>query len=254
MAAAMPLIARLPGARLRRETDLTWLASGRPFASFNHVQAIAIAGSRRAIDERIGQVHANLEANGSLPATWWVGPSTRPADLGRRLVGRGFVEAEPEFGMAIDIAAARRGDPVGADVSVAQVAGRADLDEWLSVMAGAYDWSGGGAATAWAELYGAVVDDVDPPWRHLLVRQSGRAVACSSIFFAEGLAFVTNIGTLPDARGRGLGTVATRAALDAARHAGHVRASLAASLMGRGLYSRLGFVEECRLDRFISPP
>lgn len=254
MRASMELIARLPGARVGREADLTLLSSGRPFSSLNHVQQIEIGGSEGAIDDRIAEIHADMEAAGSVPATWWVSPSTRPKDLARRLVARGFVGAEPEFGMAIDIGAARVPEPMGADVSVVPVATHADLDEWLSVMAGAYRWSGGGASSAWAELYGAAVDEVDPPWRHFLVREASRPVACSSMFYAGGLAFVTNIGTVPDARGHGLGTVATRAALDAARQAGHRRASLAASLMGRGLYARLGFVEECRLDRFISPP
>lgn len=253
MAASMELIARLPGATVGREADLTWLASGRPFSSLNHVQQIALAGSDEEIEERIEAAIERLASAGSVPATWWVGPATRPVDLGRRLLGRGFVEAEPEFGMAIDIDGAREREALGPGVSVEQVARQADLDDWLSVMAGAYRWSGGGAASVWAELYGAAVDEVDPPWRHFLVREDGRPVACSSIFYAGGLAFVTNIGTVPEARGRGLGTVATRATLDAARQVGHRRASLAASLMGRGLYARLGFVEECRLDRFVSP-
>lgn len=254
LATAMPVIARLPGARLGREADLTWLASGRPFASLNHVYWISVGGSGAAIDRRVAEVDATVRAAGSVPATWWIGPSTRPLDLGQRLVKLGFIEAEPEFGMAIDIAGLGAGEAARAGLSVAQVAGRSDLDDWLSVMAAAYGWAGGGAARAWAELYGGGADDVDPPWRHFLVRQAGRQVACSSIYLVEGLAFVTNVGTVPDARGRGLATLATRAALDAAREAGYRRASLTASLMGRGLYARVGFVEDCRLDRFISPP
>lgn len=255
MRASMELIARLPGARVGREADLTWLGSGRPFSSLNHVQQIAIAASDDAIEDRITDVQASLADGGSVPATWWVSPSTRPTDLARRLVARGFVEAEPEFGMVLDIDAARAPEPMAADVSVVPVATRSELDEWLLVMGGAYGWQGGGggSASAWAELYGAAIDEPDPPWRHFLVREAGRPVACSSMFYAGGRAFVTNIGTVPDARGRGLGTVATRATLDDARGRGHRTASLAASLMGRGLYARLGFVEECRLDRYVSP-
>lgn len=255
MRASMELIARLPGARVSREADLTWLASGRPFSSLNHVQQIGLDGSDQAIDQRISGVHTDLVRAGSAPATWWVGSSTRPKDLGRRLAARGFMEVEPEFGMVIEIADARPPEALRADVTVVPVATRAELDEWLSVMGGAYGWpgGGGGSASAWAELYGAAIDEPDPPWRHFLVREADRPVACSSMFYAGGLAFVTNIGTVPDARGRGLGTFATRATLDDARRRGHRHASLAASLMGRGLYARLGFVEECRLDRYVSP-
>jgi N-acetylglutamate synthase-like GNAT family acetyltransferase len=87
----------------------------------------------------------------------------------------------------------------------------------------------------------------------VLVRRDGVAVACASLFPAGDLAFVTNVGTIPEARGAGHGTTATLAVLAIARRFGYGRAALTASLMGRGVYARIGFREDARLDRFVWP-
>lgn len=87
---------------------------------------------------------------------------------------------------------------------------------------------------------------------HFLVRVGGRAVACSSLFVGGGEAFVTNIGTTPEARGRGLGTAATVATLELARAMGRASATLTASVDGRGVYRRLGFVEAGILERYVA--
>ena len=92
----------------------------------------------------------------------------------------------------------------------------------------------------------------DETLRHVVVRDGGVPVACASLFSADGHAFVTNVGTVPDARGRGLGTRATLAVLDIAVRQGSPTASLTASRMGRGVYARIGFQEDALLRRRIS--
>ena len=249
LVAAMGAIRWLPGARVQADPDVTLVAGGRPFESVNHVLRLGLQGADPAIEARIDDIDAELRARKSVPATWWIGPSTSPADLTRRLRARGFVEAEPEYGMSIDVAAA----PPPA-VAVDHVTDAAGLDAFLEVMAGAYGWSDGGRSSVWAELYRSPLIPPDAPWRHVVVRHDGRPVACASLFTTEGHAFVTNVGTIPAARGAGHGTAATLAVLEIARRLGHARASLTASRMGRGVYARIGFQEEAVLNRRISPP
>ena len=128
----------------------------------------------------------------------------------------------------------------------------AGLDEWLGVMGRSYGWSDPRAIAAWSELYRDGFGDADPPWWHVVVRDGGAAVACASLFPAGESAFVTNVGTVPEARGAGHGTSATLAVLAIARRLGFRRASLTASVMGRGVYARIGFREDARLERFVS--
>jgi GNAT superfamily N-acetyltransferase len=244
--AAISLLGRLPGARVHDAPDIGWLASGRPLASLNHVYGVRLRGDDAAIESRIDAAHAAVTEHGTLPATWWIGPNTSPADLDSRLAARGLADAEPEFGMVVDVA----GLPPP-DGEVEELA-PGDLDEWLLVMARSYGWSDPRAIEAWTELYRGALDDPVPPWWHVLVRSAGTPVACASLFPAGDVGFVTNVGTVPEARGAGHGTAATLGVLAIARREGFRRASLTASLMGRGVYARIGFREDARLDRFVA--
>ena len=254
LAASVALIGRLPGAAVSVEPDVTIVASGRPLAALNHVLRATIANpagsdANDVVDARIAAIHDRLVAAGSVPATWWITPATAPPDLGARLQARGFVAAEREYGMVVDTH--RVGSPADG-VRAVETVGPELLDAWLDVMARAYAWSDPGGADAWAELYRAPIDEEARPWWHVLVRRNGRPAACASLFTAEGHAFVTNVGTVPEARGAGLGTTATMAVIGIARDLGYRQASLAASEMGRGVYLRIGFREDARLDRWIS--
>jgi GNAT superfamily N-acetyltransferase len=244
--AALSLLGRLPGARVHDAPDISWLASGRPLASLNHVHGIRLRGESAVIDARIDQAHASVTDHGTVPATWWIGPATEPSDLGVRLAARGLTEAEPEFGMVVDVA-----DLPPPQGQIEEV-GKGQLYAWLGVMGRSYGWSDHRAIEAWTELYRGAFDDPDPPWWHVLVRDEGAPVACASLFPAGDLGFVTNVGTVPEARGAGFGTAATLAVLAIARRQGFRRASLTASLMGRSVYARIGFREDARLDRFVS--
>jgi GNAT superfamily N-acetyltransferase len=256
LVAALSAIARLPGATIAEEPEVTWVAGGRPLEGLNHVLRAEFAGDDAAIEARIDALDGVLRERGSAPTTWWLGPSTTPLDLERRLAARGFTEAEPEYGMVLDLRkwpAASRADPLAATDEVAEVEDAAGLDDFLTVMAGAYGWSDDGRSDAWAELYRLPPVDGAEPLRHVVVRDAGRPAACASVFIAGRHAFVTNVGTIPSARGRGLGTQATLAVLKIAAQRGSPAATLTASEMGRGVYARIGFQEDALLRRRISP-
>jgi GNAT superfamily N-acetyltransferase len=225
-AAAVSLLGRLREARLCVDPDVTWLASGRPLASLNNVFAVALRGDPAAIDARIEAVQADVSDAGALPATWWIGPGSTPPDLAAHLRSRGLTEAEPEFGMVVDV------DGLPPPAGHVEEVGEPGLDEWLGVMGRSYGWSDTRAIAAWSELYRDAFDDPEAPWWHVVVRDSGgAAVACASLFPAGETGFVTNVGTVPEARGAGHGTSATLAVLAIARRLGYRRASLTASVM-----------------------
>jgi len=256
LVAALAAIARLPRATVFEEPDATWIACGHPLEGLNHVLRAELEHDDAAIEARIDELDAALRERGSVPTTWWLGPSTTPTDLERRLAARGFTEADPEYGMVLDLpdwAGSSAADPGGATGDVVEVGEAAGLDDFLAVMAGAYGWSDDGRSDAWAELYRLPLADGAEPLRHVVVRDAGVPAACASVFLAGRHAFVTNVGTIPAARGRGLGTQATLAVLDIAARHGSPTANLTASTMGRGVYARIGFREDALLRRRISP-
>ena len=246
LSTAFSLLGRLPGAWLHEDDEIAWLASGRPLASLNHVHRIRVRGDPSAIDARLEAAHAAASVDGRLPVTWWIGQSSEPPDLPARLLSWGLSEAEPEFGMVIDLSGLP--PPTGAVEEV----GDAALDAWLGVMSRSYGWSDPRGIHAWTELYRGALGETPPPWWHVLVRDGDAVVACASLFPGGDTAFVTNVGTVPDARGAGHGTTATLAVLAIARREGYRRASLTASVMGRSVYERIGFREDALLRRFVS--
>jgi RimJ/RimL family protein N-acetyltransferase len=246
LAAAFSLLGRLPGARRHEDEEIAWLASGRPLASLNHVHRIKVRGDPAAIDAKLEGARAAASDDGRLPVTWWIGPSSEPADLPSRLLSWGLSEVEPEFGMVMDLP----GLP-GPEGAVEEV-GAGALDEWLEVMSRSYGWSDPRAIDAWTELYRGALGESPSPWWHVLVRDGDAAVACASLFPGGDAAFVTNVGTVPEARGAGHGTTATLAVLAIATREGYRRASLTASVMGRSVYARIGFREDALLRRFES--
>lgn len=263
--AALGSFGRLPRAVVTRRPEATLIASGAPYATFNNVIATHLPDDATT-DARIREVLVSF-APDSLPVTWWVGPTTTPRDLGIRLQRLGLTREEPEFGMALDLSAlpavaaeqarARFGGAGSArDVSIETVEDLDGLGDWLSVMGSAYGWPDEPKASLFRAMHVRDLEQTgdEREIQHFVVRADGRAQAASSLFMAEGHAFVTNVGTVPEARGRGLGTAATMATLDLARRLGREVATLTASVLGRGVYERLGFREGGVLDRWIAGP
>jgi len=69
----------------------------------------------------------------------------------------------------------------------------------------------------------------------------GRPVACSTVTVTERVAGIATVGTVPSARGKGIGAAMTWAGVDAGRALGAEAAYLAASPMGYPVYERMGF-------------
>ncbi len=249
--AALRTFGRIPGATVQDEPDATLVRSGTPYANFNNLIATSIADD--AADARIAQLLRGF-GPASLPVTWWAGPTTRPADLVPRLQRMGLARQEPEFAMALDLAASQPTAPLPPRATLETVERADQLAEWLGVMNAAYGWPDA-RKTAYVEamyIAGLALPHDERDIHHFLLRLDGRAVACASLFIGGGEAFVTNIGTKPEGRGKGLGSAATVATLDLARDLGRTSATLTASIDGRNVYRRLGFTEAGVLERYVA--
>lgn len=249
--AALRTFGRIPGASVEDQPDATLVKSRTPYANFNN-----LIGSDLEVAGADGRIRALLRAFGpdSLPVTWWAGPTTRPADLVPRLERLGLARQEPEFAMALDLAAGWRDAPLPGGAALETVERPEQLDEWLAIMNAAYGWPDARKTAIVRSMYLADFErrPAERDIHHFLVRLGRRAVACSSLFIGGGEAFVTNIGTRPEVRGRGFASAATVATLELARSLGRGLATLTASVDGRGVYRRLGFSEAGVLERYVA--
>jgi GNAT superfamily N-acetyltransferase len=196
------------------------------------------------VDAAVAAVVERFRACG-LPGTWHVGPTTRPTDLGERLLARGFTGGWSDAGMAADLRALREDQPVPAGLRIARVRDARELDAWVRTRA--LDPEGELESRWVAGTYLAIGLGDDVPWRHYVGWLDGRPVATATLFLGAGVAGVYFVLTVPEARRRGIGAAITLAALREARDLGYRLGVLGASAMGLPLYRRLGFEEYCRL-------
>jgi len=235
------------GIRVIHDSDLVrTIAPGRPYGFLNGVMALDLDPAR------VGEPVADMDReyrDRDLPLTWWITPRSRPTDVADRLASAGLTPEEDEAGMVIDLATWTE-PTIPSELSIEVVSDRACLADWVQVMGASYGWDDPLKAATLLELYDPAADDgVSRPGVQLLVRLGGDAVGCGSLFESGGFAWVTNIGTVPAARRRGVGGAVTGRLLSIARERGHHHAFLAASVMGEPVYRRMGFVTRCRLGR-----
>jgi len=259
LAEAATCFGDVPGVEVVDEGDLVRsFAPGRPQPYMNGVARLDVT-SGEALVARIGALEEPYRAAG-LPTSWWADDTTRPADAETWFERAGLRLGGGEAVMALDLAsmpgaALHAGDPATTEgVTVSEVETMADLDAWIGVMAGSYGWGDTERATLMRELY-------DPRTPHgsnglrvqVLARLGGVAVGGASLFQTAGQGWVTNVGTMPVARGRGVGGAVTVATLRLALERGNKTAWLAASAMGEPVYRRLGFATVGHVSHWVGP-
>jgi hypothetical protein len=142
---------------------------------------------------------------------------------------------------------------VPAGVTLQEVVDEDGRREFLAVTIEAYRDSFLPAEVAEAQL--ATVEGVHgPAVRTVLARSQGRPVAGAMVVVSDGVAGVQLVGTIPDARGRGLAELCTAWTVDAGFGLGAHAAVLEASEMGEPVYRRMGFVVQSRYRWCFGPP
>ena len=82
-------------------------------------------------------------------------------------------------------------------------------------------------------------DGMDSECQHFLAQLDGQAVGTARLL-PDG--HIGRVAVLAEARGTGIGVLLMRAAIEAARHAGHSQVVLSSQVHALAFYERLGFV------------
>jgi GNAT superfamily N-acetyltransferase len=137
-------------------------------------------------------------------------------------------------------------------VAIEECIDRAGLAAWAALVEALHPRRGPLAGTL-VESHTAVGFGPGQPLRHFLARLGGRPVSAAVGFLGAGVVGLYWVGTLPEARRRGLGAAVSLAPLLAARAAGVRVGILHASSMGVPVYQRLGFRQHGPLDIWAPP-
>jgi GNAT superfamily N-acetyltransferase len=227
----------LAGALVLDEPDLLLVDSGVPSDTFNAVCHAYLDGADA--DGRIAGAIQHFRTR-RLPFSWWVGPTSRPDDLGERLIAHGLALAEAEVAMALNLCRAPEPAAVPPDLEIRVAATRTDLLEYAAAEAANWDPPDGLVLEVFARAAAGTLGPGSPA-RYHIGHVGGRPVAASECYLAAGVAGIYGVVTLPGVRRRGYGTALVAAALRTAQAEGYTVAVLQAGAQGLRIYERLGF-------------
>ncbi len=138
------------------------------------------------------------------------------------------------------------------DIELRRVSSAAEATDFWRVAALAYSSLGFPAETfgSYTNHAGLLADNVAA----FLAYKDGRPLSIAMTIVSHGVAGIYWVGSVEEARGRGLGWTVTSAAINAGFDFGAEFASLQASPMGESLYSAMGFEQVFTYRLLMSPP
>jgi len=229
-----------------RTPHLTTLACSVKIPLFNRVAHTRLLSSN--VDEKIQETIEYFESK-ELPFTWQVDPTDTPEDLPEHLEKRGFTLSSGP-GMALALSELKIPETQD-DLSFERVRTPELCDVFAGLAAKAY----GIPEFAWEDYTQIVMDvGIRDDLFHYLGYLDGQPVATATVLYSDGVAGIYNIATLPEARGRRMGSMMTAAPLIDARERGYKVSILHSSQMGYNVYKRLGFEEICRKVGYVWSP
>ena len=254
MAARVSVASDVDGELVAIATDLSRASLGIPIPSVNLVFGAHLGGlDDGTVERRIDDAIAWFDERG-LPFVWWVLPSSEPRDLRDRLAARGFAVLPGAMpAMAVDLDGPPR-PVVPAGVEIERVRDAAMYRTYCDTLAAGFD-APAEFADAWFRLVDLGFGD-ELPLRMFLARTvpDGRPVGTGMAVLAGDTVGLYSIGTLADARGRGIGRAMTLTGMAAGWDAGCRTALLEATDAGYPLYISLGFRTITMIELFVHQP
>jgi ribosomal protein S18 acetylase RimI-like enzyme len=230
-------VLQVPGGVMGSRPGLWYGAIGGPIAGFNRLVVTRMDAATVEAD-----LDAALEALARFPIlSAWIPPGAAPPDLGERLGRRGFVADDDLVpAMAADLDGLPSIEPASG-VTWARVDTADGIPDLLDVLCAGFE-----VPDSLRPMFERALAGVASAPRHVasyLVSLDGRPASTAMAAVIDDVAGIYNVATIPEARGRGLGALATHLAMRRGGELGAKMAVLESSDMAYSLYERLGFRE-----------
>jgi len=239
----MYIFGETPQYEFNETKHVTTLACPVKISLFNRVLHTRLTASNA--DETIQETIDYFSSKG-LPFTWHVDPGDTPPDLPERLEKNGLTLSGGP-GMALVLSEFKAPEP-REGFSCERVRTQEMLKTFSRLLPEAY----GIPVFAWEDFAQIIMSvGIRDDFCHYLGFLDGHPVTTSSVLYADGVAGIYDVATLPEARGRRMGSMITAMPLIDARKIGYKISILHSTAMGYNLYRRLGYEEICRMVRFV---
>jgi GNAT superfamily N-acetyltransferase len=236
---------RANGCILHASSDVIWFYTGIPLPVYNGVLFARLNPNEiKATVERLQAKILKQDA----PALWWIGPRSQAAQLRSLLEGNGLHPVGEVPGMAIELTALEYQVEMLPGFTIQRVTTKEMQATWAQIAAVGMTDS---AAHAMVHLEASMTDPHYQAQHRYLGFLDGIPIARSALALDAGVAGIYAVGTVPSARGKGIGRAMTVIPLLEARQLGYRVGILQASDMGYSLYQKIGFQDVCRYRLYL---
>ena len=240
------LFANTPQYETVRTQHLTTMGSSVKIPMLNRVMHTRLTSTH--VDEKILETIEYFSSKG-LPFTWQVDPTDTPEDLPEHLEKHGFTLSSGP-GMALVLNELKIPEAQD-DLTFERVRTQELCEVFARLLAKAY----GIPEFAWEDFTQLVMSvGIRDDFYHYLGHLDGQPVATATVLYSDGVAGIYNVATLPESRGRRMGSMITAAPLIDAHERGYIVSILHSTQMGYNVYKRLGFEEICRKVGYVWKP
>lgn len=200
------------------------------------------------LDEKISDVISKFKA-WNVRANLYVCPSTTPKKIKEYLENRGITCFRKWAGMALDLNGfiSERAEIPG--FTVIDVEDLKTLETW-SVVSGKCFGTPENVLEDYKDMFQQA--GLNGKLEYYLGILEGKPVATCCTYVDGEIGGLYWVGTLPEARGKGIASSIVLYALEKAASMGCSTSILQASDMGRGVYLKIGFREYCQIDIYMN--
>ena len=234
-----------PGGRIVDTPTRLVVESPVPRPPYNGVWRFFDEGDR-PLRHQAEELLAPMTERGVSPV-WLVHPTTPPR-IRDVLLELGMVRAEEAYGMYADLTEIDAPQATPDGIEVVELSSD-DSQPWLELVS----WRYGLAEESSDYLCGVYLETLEHGTRCWVALVDGRPASKAVLHVENGVAGIYGVATTEAGRGRGLATLLSATALDAARVAGIRRTILHSTPMARSLYQRLGYREVATFEMWAAP-
>jgi len=238
---------RANGSTLQATSNVVWFYTGIQVPLFNGVLSVTLKpdGVKAIVDS----LQARIDEQGA-PAFWWIGPQSKPDNLGTLLEQHGLEPAGEVPGMAIDLVLIDNQPEMSTNFTIQKVSNTEMQALWARIAA-----VGTGFPDVVTEVMARVEATLtDPPYKaqhRYIGLLNGTPVATSALVLDSGVAGIYAVATIPEARRKGIGRIMTVIPLLEAKQIGYRVGILQASSMGYSIYEKIGFKDVCKYRLYL---
>ena len=193
------------------------------------------------IDEQI-QAIINIFQQKHLPFSWWIGPNDFPYDLKERLLTKGFIAKENDYGMYLNIENYKF-PAIDNKLHIKQVTNVQSLKEFTDIHVKAF-----GNPEAFDIIFSKIPSlayQGKAPYRFYTGYHNKKAITTGVLVFHANVVGIYFIVTLPEERRKGYATEMMYHLLKIAKEEKQKIMILQASEEGKKVYEKMGFKKCC---------